>query len=108
LRPAVPKKARSKISSGAPPMSGRRQAAHLMGDLGGGPSDPELVETFAERFAVLGLDHIKPPARQHELDRGDEGRPFLRRQALGPLAARLAPVLVRVEFNIPFGIFISL
>jgi hypothetical protein len=55
-------------------------------------------------YASLPVPHRCLP---HESDRGDEGRPLLRRQALGPLAARLASVLVRVEFNIPFGIFVD-
>src|SRR6266516_67922 len=80
----------------------RRQALNLMADLGGRPADPQLIEPSAEGFAVLAFNDAQAPPGEHEPDRLDEGRLFLRRQIVCPRTARLPALLVGIELDVPF------
>src|SRR5712691_246906 len=80
----------------------RRQALNLVADLGGRPPNPQLIEPAAEGLAIFAFNDARDPPGEHEPDRLDEGRPFLRRQIVSPLTARLPALLVGVELDVPF------
>ena len=77
------------------------QAFNLVPDLGGRPTNPQLVQPSTECLAELSLNDVEAPASQHEPDCRYERSPLLWRKIIGPVPAGLTAMLVAVELNVP-------